>query len=116
MSQHKQYETICVFVPDLQGERRASFEEKITRIFSTHKVENVTKNDWGIRKLAYPIKNFKTATYVQYLYQGTGEMIRDLERNLGYEESVLRFLTVRHDKHTPKNVAVEPAGFDTYDM
>lgn len=116
MSQLKPYETVCLFVPELQGEKRTGLEEKIQRIFSLHKAENVTKNNWGIRKLAYPVKNFKTATYVQYLYQGTGDLIHDLERNLGYEESVLRYLTVRHDKHTPKNVVLEPAGFEPYEM
>ena len=115
MNQNTQYETVCVFVPDLQGEKRTGLEEKIQRIFSSHKVAGLTKNDWGIRKLAYPIKKHKTAIYVQYLYQGSGELIRDLERNLGYEESVLRYLTVRHDKNTPKKVAVEPAGFEPYE-
>lgn len=115
MSQVKQYETVCVLTPDLQGDSRTQLEEKIQRIFSTHKAQAVTRNDWGIRKLAYPIKNFKTGQYCQYLYQGTGELIHDLERNLGYEVSVLRFLTVRHDKHTPKDIVVEPTGFEAYD-
>lgn len=115
MSEPREYETICLFAPDATGETKKKVEEKIQKIFTSHKVKEVTRKEWGNRKLAYPIKRYKTAHYVQYIYQAPGHVIADLERNLSYEESVLRYLTVRHTKHIRKDVVLEPGGFEASD-
>lgn len=107
----KEYETICVLQPDVQGDKLKSLEDKIKKIFTQHKVKEVSKKDWGLRKLAYPVKNYKTGHYLQWVYQAPSELIEDLEKNLGYEESVLRFLTIKFTKHSFKNALVEPDGF-----
>ena len=112
MSALTEYETICVFAPELQGDKLETLEKKIQKIFTQHKVDEVTKNDWGNRKLAYPIKNYKTGRYVQMIYKAPNGLIPDLERNLGYEESVLRFLTIKFGKTLKPGVQVEPTGFD----
>ena len=111
-----EYETVCVFIPEIGAEGLKKIDEKIKKIFSQHGVAEVTKKDWGIRRLAYPINNCKTAQYIQLLYTAPGAAVGELERNLGYEESVLRFLTVKHTKRTPKNVQVEPDGFNLDDV
>ena len=116
MNTLKEYETVCVFAPDLAGDALKQVEDKIKKIFSNHKVEEVTRKDWGSRKLAYPINKYKTAHYVQFIYKAPAQLVNELEKNLGYEESVLRYLTVKLDKKTPRNVAVEPAGFELTDM
>ncbi|EKD51933.1 MAG: 30S ribosomal protein S6 [uncultured bacterium] len=112
MTQTRQYETVCVLLPDVQGDQLKTVEEKIQKIFSNQKIENVTKKDWGIRRLAYPIKRNKSGRYFEFSYTAPTEAITGLEKNLGYEESVLRFLTIKQTKQSPKNVQVEPDGFD----
>ena len=69
----------------------------------------------GNRKLAYPIKNNKTGHYIKFTYQAPNGLIPELEKNLGYEEAVLRFLTIKHDKYHQEGVQVEPAGFEVSD-
>ena len=112
MTAHSEYETICVFAPEIQGEAFEAIDKKIQKIFAQQKSGEVTKKDWGNRKLAFPIKKYKTAHYVQYIYTAPGTLIPELERNLGYEESVLRYLTVKYSKNSPKGVQVEPDGFE----
>jgi len=112
MSEATEYETVCVFTPELQGDKLKTLDDKIKKIFTHHKVKDVAKKDWGNRKLAYPIKNYKTGHYVQFIYQAPRALITELEKNLGYEESVLRFLTIKYDKNTKKGVQVEPDGYD----
>ena len=107
-----EYETICVLEPNVASDTLKKIEDKIQKIFTSHKIKEVAKNDWGNRKLAYPINNHRTGMYVQYIYQGPGELISELEKNLGYEESVLRFLTVKFTKHNLKGVQVEPDGYN----
>ncbi len=111
----KNYETICVYAPDLNADQINKIDDKIKKIFSGHQVGEVTRKDWGNRKLAYQIVKYKTAHYVQYLYEAPGTVVTELERNLGYEEGVLRYITVKQTKYTPANVQVEPSGFDIED-
>lgn len=112
MSALSEYETVCVLTPETQGEAFTALDKKIQKLFAQHKAGEVAIKDWGNRKLAYPIKKYKTAHYVQYVYTAPGALIPELERNLGYEESILRFLTVKYDKNTRKGVMVEPDGFE----
>lgn len=100
-----EYETICVLEPDVQGDRLTRFEDKIKKILSQFKIEKVSKQDWGLRKLAYPIRKFKTGHYFRFVYEGPGAVISELERNLGYEETVLRALTITIDKKNRSDAA-----------
>jgi len=106
------YETMCVFAPDLAGENLKTLEDKIKKIFNNHNIKEITKKDWGNRKLAYTINSYKTGNYAMYSYEADVKLINELEKNLGYEESVLRFLTTKITKRTPENVQLEPAGFE----
>lgn len=112
MSRLNEYETICILVPEAQGDALKTVEDRIKKIFTAHKVKEVSKKDWGLRKLAYPVKKYRHARYFQFNYQAPPTLVADLEKNLGYEEPVLKFLTMRLEKHTPRNVVVEPAGFE----
>ena len=100
-----EYETICVLEPDVAGDKLTRFEDKIKKILSQFKIEKVAKQDWGLRKLAYPIRKFKTGHYFRFVYEGAGSVISELERNLGYEEFVLRTLTITIDKKNRSDVA-----------
>lgn len=112
MSELTEYETICVLVPELQGEQLTKLDEKIKKVFTSHKVKEVTKKDLGQRKLAYSIKRNKTGHYFQYIYKAPSDLVKDLEKNLGYEESVLRYITIKYDKYNKKDILMEPAGFE----
>lgn len=111
----KEYETVCVVLPEIQGEKLDALNDKIKKIFSDHKVEKIERQDWGNRKLAYPIRNYRTAHYFVLNYTAPAPLVTDLERNLGYDEAVLRFLTMKMDKKTPRNVIVEKLSVADFD-
>lgn len=115
MTLAREYETILVFQPEVKGEALKTIEDKMQKILSKHKAGEVTKKDWGNRTLAYPINNYKTAHYIQYVYTAETNAISELEKNLGYEEAVLRYLTVKIEKESDKQVMVEPNGFGVRD-
>lgn len=111
----QEYETVCVVRPEIQGDKFNALNDKIKKIFSDHKVEKVERQDWGNRKLAYPIKNYRTAQYFVMNYTALAALVNDLERNLGYDEAVLRFLTIKTDKKTPRNILVEKLSVADFD-
>ena len=78
------YETVCVIRPEIQGAALKKITDKIEKTLNDHKASDVKQNDWGIRKLAYPISRLKTAHYLQYVYCGEGELVSLLEKQLNY--------------------------------
>lgn len=92
------YETVCIFKSDVQGEKLNAIFDKITKVMNDHKIKDVKKNDWGIRKLAYPIEKLTTGHYYCFEYAGQGNIVSELERQLGYEDGILRYMTCKIKK------------------
>jgi small subunit ribosomal protein S6 len=54
-------------------------------------------NDWGSRRLAYPILKKRNGYYFNVFFQAPGGVIARLERAMEIEDDVLRYLTLRQD-------------------
>jgi small subunit ribosomal protein S6 len=61
--------------------------------------EIVHEEHWGMRKLAYPIQKKSTGFYHLVEFRAEGALIADLETQLKRDERIIRFLTVKLDKH-----------------
>ena len=59
----------------------------------------VLEDNWGMRKLAYPIQKKSTGFYHLFEFKAEGSIIRDFEVAFKRDERILRFLTVKLDKH-----------------
>lgn len=106
------YETVIVLAADVQGPALKEFEDRLEKLFKTHHISDLEKRDWGVLKLAYTIKKRKSGHYYQFNYKAASNFVTELERNLGYEESVLRHLTFRNQNAVNKNNPIEAAAFD----
>ena len=75
----------------------AETNEKIQRYkdFLTEKGSQVMVKNQGKRSLAYPIKGFDTATSVQLVYLGNGELIKQINTEIQRDETVLRAITTK---------------------
>ncbi len=91
----RDYELVIIINPEVAEEEVATTMEKVSR-FITEKGGAVTEvNQWGKRKLAYPIKNFIEGNYVLTQFQIEPKLTAELEASLGLAEEVLRHLLVR---------------------
>ena len=74
-----------------------STREKIDfyKDFIKEKGAQVMVKNHGKKSLAYPIKGFETATWVQVVYLGNGDLIKQLNTELQRDESVLRTVTTK---------------------
>ena len=59
----------------------------------------VNKEDWGLKKLAYPIQNKKSGFYHLLEFTAPGDAIGPLEVEFRRDERIMRYLTVSLDKH-----------------
>jgi len=94
-----QYETVFILTPVLSEDQMKEAVKKFENFLSTHEAEIVHEESWGMRKLAYPIQKKTTGFYHLIEYKHEGSVIAELETELKRDERVIRFLTVKLDKH-----------------
>ena len=83
-----QYETVFILNPVLS---ETQIKEAVA--------EFVAKENWGLKKLAYPIQNKKSGFYHLFEFKVAGEVIDAFELEFRRDERVMRYLTVKLDKH-----------------
>ena len=94
-----QYETVFILTPVLSDEQMKEAVKKYEDRLAQAGAEIVHEENWGMRKLAYPIQKKSTGFYQLIEYKAEGNVIADVETELKRDERVLRFLTVKLDKH-----------------
>lgn len=93
------YETVFIVTPVLSEEQMKETVKKYTDLLTSKGAEIVYENNWGMRKLAYPIRKKTTGFYYLIEFKAEGSVIADLEIAYKRDERLLRFLTVSLDKH-----------------
>lgn len=92
------YETTFITRAEMTDDALKALQERLSGIVTAYKGELVLQEDWGKRKLAYPIQKETRAQYTYVVYTGTSDIVHEIERNLRMNEHVLRFLTVNLEK------------------
>ena len=94
-----QYETVFILTPVLSEEQMKEAVKKYQEYLKGKGAEIVHEENWGMRKLAYPIQKKSTGFYHLIEYRADGKLIADMELAMKRDERLLRFLTVKLDKH-----------------
>lgn len=90
-----EYETIYILKPELPVDAVEKTADKVSGIIGKFDGEVLMQDDWGKRKLAYPIQKNARGHYVYFNYVGSNNLVGELERQLRIDDNLLRFLTVR---------------------
>ena len=90
----RKYETVIILNPDLKDQGRIDLFDKIKNIIEKENGINLDLDEWGNKKLAYEIKKKLRGFYICVTYGGTGDLVKELERNLRLSDSVLKFMTL----------------------
>ena len=100
MSEQKRpYETTFVLMPTLSGEQLGGLKSEVLAFLKKKKATVVEEEDWGLRKLAYPIRQKNTGFYHLVRFKAQPQVLSDLEVFYRRNSSFMRFLTVSMDKH-----------------
>lgn len=91
-----QYEIAVLYHPDLEVDLSKA-EEKITKLFTANGGKVVATDNWGKRKLAYPIKKQEHAVYVFYTVAIPGENLGKVESILNITDEAIRYLITKPD-------------------
>ena len=93
----RKYETIYLLKPDLDGEALKGLVEKFKSLVEKNgELTNI--DEWGKRKLAYPIKKYNEAYYVLMNFRSNPEFPHELERIYKITDEVIRYIIVKEEE------------------
>ncbi|MBU5439346.1 30S ribosomal protein S6 [Tissierella sp. MSJ-40] len=93
----RKYEAVLIFVPSQEEEKRVQLLERFKGIIEAEgTISNV--DEWGIRKLAYPINDIGEGYYILMNFEGTPEAVKELDRVAKISDSIMRHMIIREDE------------------
>ena len=94
----RQYELVYILPPETTEQQAGELHEQIAGIVSRMNGTIEKSENWGRRKLAYEIGHFKEGVYVLEVINGSGELMKEVDRRLKVIDEVVRHLIVRVDE------------------
>lgn len=91
----RDYELIVIISPSITDDGVSAAIEKINQLINERNGSTTEVNQWGIRKLAYPIKDFTEGNYILTQFKMDPKLTAELEASLELWDEVLRHLLVR---------------------
>ena len=94
----REYEIMLILPPDAEDPAVDGVVERISGILSERGGEVSKVDKWGRRRLAYEIAHQKEGVYVLEVINGSGELMKELDRRLRVMDLVIRHMVVRVDE------------------
>ena len=105
----REYETIYILRSDVDTAGAEKVVERARDVIARLGGTLTKLDNWGKRKLAYPIRKSNRGIFVYLKYVGYSDLVAELERNLRLLDEVVRFQTVLLTENIdPASVAVDP--------
>ena len=93
------YETVFIMTPVLSEDQMKETVQKFEKILTDKGAEIVHQENWGLRKLEYPIQKKSSGFYHLFEFKADGDVVANLELQYRRDERIIRFLTVSMDKY-----------------
>ena len=90
----RDYELVVAISPEITDDNLPAIVDKVSRIITDRGGEVKEVQQWGRRRLAYPIKRFREANYLLTRIQMEPKAAKDVEAGLRLSEEVIRHLLV----------------------
>ena len=95
----RNYETVFILTPVLNEAQVQETIEKFSQVLKENGADIINTENWGLKKLAYPIQKKSTGYYHLIEFTGSGTIVDQLEVAFRRDERIIRFLTTVLDKH-----------------
>ena len=91
------YETVFILNPNIGDENIKAAVDKFTDLINANGTV-IEKNEWGLKKLAYPIQFLTEGYYVLINFSADSQFLTELDRIFNITDSVLRSLVIKKEK------------------
>ncbi|MSO82429.1 MAG: 30S ribosomal protein S6 [Acidobacteria bacterium] len=95
---HRKYELVYIVSPDATDDQVADLHTQVDAIVQRLSGQIEKTDNWGRRRLAYDIGRHKEGTYVLEVINGSGELMKEIDRRLKVSDLIIRHLVVRVDE------------------
>lgn len=93
----RKYEAVFIFMPNMEEDARNAVFDRLKGIIEEKgSIENI--DEWGNRKLAYEINDFKEGYYFVVNFLGDTETVNELERVSKITDSIIRHMIIREEE------------------
>ncbi len=93
------YETVFIATPVLSEAQMKEAVDKFKNLITKNKGEIVHEENWGLKKLAYPIQKKSTGFYYLMEFIADSSFVQKLETEYRRDERIIRFLTFKMEKY-----------------
>jgi small subunit ribosomal protein S6 len=94
----RQYELVYILPPDTTEQQVAELHTQVEQVVARLNGQIEKNENWGRRRLAYEIGHHKEGVYVLDVINGSGELMKELDRRLKVMDMVIRHSVVRVDQ------------------
>ena len=94
-----QYETVFILTPVLSDEQMKETVAKFKKLLADNGAEILNEEAWGLKKMAYAIQKKSTGFYCLLEFKAEPSIVNKLEVAYRRDERVIRYMTVKLDKH-----------------
>ena len=98
----RNYELTFIVKPDTDATNLAILLEKVKDTITAEGGSIVKVDQWGLRRLMYPIRKYREGQYVFELVQLEGNSVAKIETRLRLMEDIIRYLFIRADDNLPE--------------
>ena len=92
------YENTIVAKQDLAEKDLKTIKEKYNEIINNSSGKVLKIEEWGLVNLAKKIKNYKKGFYIHYKFEGNNNTIKEIDKKIKIDGSIIRYLTVKYKK------------------
>ncbi len=103
------YECIYIVNPTLDEQAVKDKAAKMSEIITSRQGQVTSVDQWGKRRLAYPIEKIFEGYYTFIRFNGSSEILKELDRVFRFDETVLRHSIVVEERPKPAEAPKPPA-------
>ena len=92
------YEHTIVLRQDISSSQIKQLTEKYSKLIEKNDGNIVKTENWGLLNLAYIIKKNKKGNYLHFKIEGSGKIIKELEKNESIDKNLLKYMTIKVKK------------------
>ena len=100
------YETTFITRQDISTQDVDRLTESFIKILEENSGQIIKVEQWGLRDLAYQIKKYNKGYYTFLCIDAAPDSVKELERRMGLNEDVLRFLSIRVEEIENEDSAI----------
>ena len=93
------FEVVLIFNPELATSKLNTEIDNFKTKLTSQSAQIINEENWGLRDLSYSIKKFKKAFYSFLQIEASGQIIKELNKELNQSENLLRYLFIKVKEH-----------------